>query len=78
MDVMGVSGWVLIQIAIGVLMAVGWSYMRRTKRVKGGQPRLSVNINALMEFSATPQEAPAFLGRTIGLGSRPAGCSVRS
>ena len=54
MDVMGVSGWVLIQIAIGVLMAVGWSYMRRTKKVKGGQPRLSVNINALMEFSATP------------------------
>ena len=46
MDVLGVSGWVLLQIAIGVLVAVSWRYMRRRKRVKGGQPRLSVKTNA--------------------------------
>ncbi|CAL5227143.1 g10055 [Coccomyxa viridis] len=38
-DIMGVSGWVMLQIAIGVLMAVGWSYMRRRKKVKGGLKR---------------------------------------
>ena len=78
MDVMGVSGWVLLQIAMGVLLAVGWSYMRRRKKVKGGQPRLSVNINALTELSATPGEVPGFYGRTYGLGRSPAGCSAQS
>ncbi len=53
MNVMGVSGWVLLQIAIGVLVALSWSYMRRRKKVKGGQPRLSVKINALTESPAT-------------------------
>ena len=78
MDIMGVSGWVMLQIAIGVLMAVGWSYMRRRKKVKGGQPRLSVNINALTELSATPKNVPACYGRLYGLGRSPAGCSARS
>ena len=57
-SIMGVSGWVMLQIAIGVLVAVSWSCMRRRKKVKGGQPRLGVNINALTESPATLQESP--------------------
>ena len=52
MDVTGVSGWVLLQIAIGVLVAASWCYVRRSKKVKGGQPRLSVKIDAVTELPA--------------------------
>ena len=51
-DVTGVSNWVLLQIAIGVLVAASWCYVRRNKKVKGGQPRLSVEIDAVIESPA--------------------------
>lgn len=73
MDIMGVSGWVLLQIAIGVLVAVSWSYMRRRKRVKGGQPRLSVKTNAVIESSAKLQHVSVADKRTYALGRSPVG-----
>ena len=48
-NVMGVNGWVLLQIAVGVLVAASWSFLRRNKNVKGGQPKHSVNFDAALE-----------------------------
>ena len=38
--VMGVNGWVLFQVAIGFIVCASWSYLRRGRKQRGGQPRV--------------------------------------
>lgn len=43
-SVMGVNGWVLLQVAIGFIVCASWSYLRQGRKQTGGQPKVWRNF----------------------------------